>query len=258
MRSLQLGEQSSRREAADQASITADSPVMLQLLAAADRVADSAATVLILGETGVGKELLARRIHQMSRRSEGPFIVIDLSAIPENLVESELFGHERGAFTGADRQKLGRIELADRGTLFIDEVGEIPLALQTKLLRVLQDKSFMRIGGSRSMHPDFRLIAATNRDLERDVARGRFREDLFYRLNVVPIEVPPLRARSGDVLLLARHFLSHYARKHSRGNLRLAPWDCLERNDKPMKLRFAPYTLESKHLFTLAGRVESF
>ena len=225
MRSLQLGEQSSRREAADQASITADSPVMLQLLAAADRVADSAATVLILGETGVGKELLARRIHQMSRRSEGPFIVIDLSAIPENLVESELFGHERGAFTGADRQKLGRIELADRGTLFIDEVGEIPLALQTKLLRVLQDKSFMRIGGSRSMHPDFRLIAATNRDLERDVARGRFREDLFYRLNVVPIEVPPLRARSGDVLLLARHFLSHYARKHSRGNLRLAPDD---------------------------------
>ena len=149
-------------------------------------------------------------------------MTVDLSAIPETLIESELFGHEKGAFTGADRQKPGRLELAHQGTLFIDEVGEIPVHLQTKLLRVLQEKTFVRIGASRPLSSDFRLLAATNRDLEVEVAEGRFRKDLYYRLNVVPLRVPPLRERGRDVALLAKHFLDHYGRKHNRPDIQLS------------------------------------
>jgi transcriptional regulator with GAF, ATPase, and Fis domain len=212
---------STRIKGTDSPVIVGQNPAMRRLLDLVDQIADSSAPTLISGETGVGKELLALRLHQMSRRSSGSFVAVDLSAIPESLVESELFGHEKGAFTGADHQKPGRLELAHQGTLFIDEAGEIPLHLQTKLLRVLQEKSFVRIGGSRLLSSDFRLIAATNRDLEIEVGQGRFRKDLYYRLNVVPLKIPPLRERGDDVLLLARHFLHHFARKHNRLDIRL-------------------------------------
>ena len=192
------------------------SPAMTTLLAQADQTAATDATILITGETGVGKELLARRVHETGRRKTGPFVVVDLAAVPEPLVESELFGHEKGSFTGADRQKAGRVELAHTGTLFIDEIGDVPFSAQVKLLRVLQEKSFTRVGGTRAMASDFRLLAATNRDLAKDVAEGRFRQDLYYRLNVVPLRLPPLRERGEDVVFLAKEFLSQYARKYHR------------------------------------------
>ena len=194
--------------------IVAQSPVMTQLLAKADHVAAIDAPVMILGETGVGKELLARRMHHMSPRSSYPFVVVDISTIPENLIESELFGHEKGAFTGADHQKPGRLELAHNGTLFIDEVGEIPKLVQPKLLRALEEKSFVRIGGITTLKTDYRLITATNRNLEEEVAKGNFRQDLFYRLNVISFEIPPLRKRGQDVILLANHFLNHFKHKY--------------------------------------------
>ena len=215
--------QSALTDGTKRQEIVAQSLGMLQLLASIDKVADSKASVLVLGETGAGKELLARRLHQKSSRSTGPFVAVDLSAMPEGLVESELFGHEKGAFTGADRQKPGRLELANKGTLFIDEVGEIPLAFQTKLLRAFQEKSFVRIGGTRTLSSDFRLVAATNRNLQVEVAEGRFREDLYYRLNVVPLKVPPLRERGQDIVFLARHFLRRYTRKHNRPDIGLSP-----------------------------------
>ena len=215
--------QSARAGQAGSEKLVGNSPILKQLLSRADQVADSEASVLILGETGVGKELVAKRLHGLSSRSEGPFIAMDLSAIPEGLVESELFGHEKGAFTGAHRQKPGRLELAHLGTLFIDEIGEIPLIIQVKLLRILQDKSFTRIGGTKTLSSDFRLIAATNRDLKEEVAAGRFREDLFYRLNVIPLKMPPLRERGRDMVLLAKYFIRQYARKHNRPPLELTP-----------------------------------
>jgi transcriptional regulator with GAF, ATPase, and Fis domain/tetratricopeptide (TPR) repeat protein len=196
--------------------ILGKSTVMTGLLAQADQAAVTDATVLITGETGVGKELLARRIHDGGKRKSGPFVTVDLAAVPETLVESELFGHEKGAFTGADRQKSGRVELAHAGTLFIDEIGDVPPSAQVKLLRVLQEKSFSRVGGTRTLVSDFRLIAATNRDLATDVAVGRFRQDLYYRLNVIPLVLPPLRERGEDVIILTKEFLSQYARKYHR------------------------------------------
>lgn len=196
--------------------IVSGSPVMESLLALSDQVAVSDATVLITGETGVGKELLARRIHETSRRKDGPFVVVNLASAPETLVESELFGHEKGAFTGADRQKPGRVELAHRGTLFIDEIGDVPGSAQVKLLRVLQEKNFERVGGIRTILSDFRLVAATNRDLVREVASGNFRQDLYFRLNVVQLQLPPLRDRGEDVIELAGEFLKHYSRKYHR------------------------------------------
>jgi transcriptional regulator with GAF, ATPase, and Fis domain len=217
--------EAARSDPAPGQRIIGRSPVMARLLEQADQVAESEATVLILGETGVGKEMVAQRLHHQSPRSGGPFLVVDLTATPENLVESELFGHEKGAFTGADRQKPGRLELADHGTLFIDEVGEIPLFIQVKLLRALQEKSFVRLGGTRTIKSDFRLVAATNRDLRREVAAGRFREDLFYRLNVVPLNLPPLRERGEDVLILARFFLKRLADRHQKPVTQLTPAD---------------------------------
>ncbi|MFZ2630905.1 MAG: sigma 54-interacting transcriptional regulator [Desulfosalsimonadaceae bacterium] len=203
----------------DHLSMVTQSPVMVKILAQADRAAASDSTVLILGETGAGKELLARRIHQMSRRKDQPLIIVDPTVIPENLVESELFGHEKGAFTGADRQKKGLMELAHKGTLFIDEVGEIPKSIQVKLLRVIQEKTMTRIGGARTIYSDFRLIIATNRNLAEEVAAGRFREDLYYRLNVVPVTLPPLRDRPEDIGLLARHFLQRFAARYHHPGL---------------------------------------
>jgi len=210
-----LWDNEARTKSIADGTIIAQSAVMTQLLTKADHIAAIDAPVMILGETGVGKELLARRIHQMSSRSSYPFVVVDISTIPENLIESELFGHEKGAFTGADRQKPGRFELADKGTLFIDEAGEIPKLIQPKLLRALEEKSFVRIGGITTLKTDYRLITATNRNLEEEVAKGNFRQDLYYRLNVMSFKIPPLRERGQDVIVLASHFLNHFAHKYN-------------------------------------------
>jgi formate hydrogenlyase transcriptional activator len=196
--------------------IVGDSPALKDVLDQISTVATSDATVLILGETGTGKELLARAIHRISHRNDKRFIKVNCAAIPTGLLESELFGHEKGAFTGAIIQKIGRMELADGGTLFLDEVGEIPLELQPKLLRVLQDKEFERLGSTRTIKVNLRLIAATNRDLGKSVAEHEFRSDLFYRLNVFPIRAPALRERRTDIPMLVRHFVHKYARRMNR------------------------------------------
>jgi formate hydrogenlyase transcriptional activator len=180
------------------------------------KVAASDATVLLLGETGTGKELVARAVHWASLRSGNSFIKLNCAAIPSGLLESELFGHEKGAFTGAVSRKIGRLELADKGTLFLDEIGEISMALQPKLLRVLQDQEFERLGATRTLKVDFRLIAATNRDLADAVLHNEFRSDLYYRLNVFPVRIPPLRERREDIPLLVEHFVQKFARRMSK------------------------------------------
>jgi DNA-binding NtrC family response regulator len=192
------------------------SPALLAAFRTVARVADSAATVLIRGESGTGKELMARVLHERSSRAARPFVAVNCAAIPENLLESELFGHERGSFTGALARRIGRIERASQGTLFLDEIGDMSLALQAKLLRVLQEREIERVGGDAPIRVDVRFIAATNRDLEGDVSAGRFREDLYYRLAVVPIELPALRERDEDVRLLAEHYLERAAAEHGR------------------------------------------
>jgi two-component system, NtrC family, response regulator HydG len=186
---------------------------MRRVYGVVDRVAPTETSVAIYGESGTGKELIARAIHQRSRRAQGPFIKVNCGALAESLLESELFGHEKGAFTGAIRRKLGRFELADGGTLFLDEIGDIGPAMQTKMLRVLQEREFERVGGESSVKVDVRVISATNRDLSREVAEGRFREDLYYRLQVVPIVLPPLRDRKEDIPLLVEHFIAKLAPK---------------------------------------------
>ena len=189
------------------------SPVMCKVLSQLQKVATTDATVLILGETGTGKELLARAIHRKSNRADHALVSVNCAALPTGLIESELFGHEKGAFTGALSRKIGRFEMADRGSLFLDEIGDLPLDLQAKLLRVLQEGEFERLGGTETIRVDVRVIAATHRDLEHLVAEEKFREDLYYRLNVVPLEAPPLRDRPGDVPLLANYFAMHFAAK---------------------------------------------
>ena len=181
-----------------------------------EQVAPSTATVLLLGESGTGKELFARQLHALSERSSRPFIAVNCAAIPETILESELFGYEAGAFTGASKRKAGRFELAHTGTLFFDEVGEIPPSMQVKLLRVFQEQTFERLGGTEPIHTDVRILAATNRDLKNEVEAGRFREDLYYRLNVIPVEIPPLRDRREDVPLLAQHFMTRFAEKNRK------------------------------------------
>ncbi len=234
------------------------SRVMTRLLSEVSQVAATDTTILIQGETGVGKEVLARRLHHLSRRRNGPFEVVDLTAIPETLLESELFGYEKGAFTGADRQKRGRIELAQKGTLLLDEIGEIPLSFQVKLLRLLQEKTFVRVGGTRTLNSDFRLIAATNRDLEKEVAAGRFRQDLLYRLNMMPINVPPLRDREEDIVILARHFLIQYAVKHNRDGLHLLSDDIavLTSNPWPGNVRELKNVMERAVLLSKNKRLD--
>jgi transcriptional regulator with GAF, ATPase, and Fis domain len=201
------------------------SPALGAVTRQIDLVAPTDATVLILGESGTGKELVAREIHRRSGRASRPLITVNCAAVPRELFESEFFGHLRGSFTGALRDRAGRFELADRGTLFLDEIGEIPLELQSKLLRVLQEGAFERIGEERTRKADVRLIAATNRDLRAEADAGRFRQDLYYRLSVFPVELPPLRSRAEDVPPLAEHFLALSARRLGRPKPRLTPAD---------------------------------
>jgi DNA-binding NtrC family response regulator len=192
-------------------NVVAQSAKMQEVLATVERVAPTNSTILLGGESGVGKDLVARAIHEKSRRASGPFVKINSTAIPENLIESELFGYEKGAFTGATTSKPGKFELADKGTIFLDEIGDIPLATQVKLLRVLQEREFERLGGTRLIKIDVRLIAATNRDLRAALEQGTFREDLYYRLNVVPIDIAPLRERKEDIPELTNLFIKRFS-----------------------------------------------
>jgi Nif-specific regulatory protein len=220
-------------------NLVGDSPAMQRIYERVGRVARADSTVLVTGETGTGKELAARAIHLNSPRARRPFVAINCAALTETLLESELFGHERGAFTGAVAQKKGRIELADGGTLFLDEIGELAPTLQSKLLRVLQERQFERVGGSRPVSVDIRLVSATNRTLLQEVRAGRFREDLYFRLNVVTLEMPPLRERRSDIPGLARHFLNRYAAKAGRRLRGISPiaMRCLEAYDWPGNVR---------------------
>jgi PAS domain S-box-containing protein len=218
---LALKDQVDRAEIADK--IVGNSPALRRVLDSAAKVAPTDSTVLILGETGTGKELIARAIHKGSQRASGPFISVNCAALPPSLIATELFGHERGAFTGALQRRQGRFELAESGTIFLDEIGELPAETQIALLRVIQEREFSRVGGTQSIPANVRVIAATNRDLQSAVAYGAFRADLFYRLNVFPIEVPPLRERAEDISSLARHFAQRYAKKLGKRILSVEP-----------------------------------
>lgn len=222
----------------EQYGIVGNSPAMLQILQTIVKVAGSDLPVFILGESGTGKELIARAVHMASMRANGPLVAVNCGAIPGALLESELFGHERGAFTGAHSQVRGKAEYADRGTLFLDEIAELPPEMQVKLLRFLQEKSFQRVGGRKDIHVDIRVVSATNRDLARRIDDGTFREDLYYRINGVIIRLPPLRERGSDTELLANHFLEHFGKAAG----------------KP-ELRFSPGTLESMRAYRWPGNV---
>jgi nitrogen regulation protein NR(I) len=209
-----------------------------------DKIADTDSTILITGESGTGKELIAKTIHYNSSRSQGPFVPINCGAIPKDLLESELFGHEKGAFTGAINTRVGRFELAQHGTLLLDEVGELDPSLQVKLLRVLQEREFERVGGVKTIKIDVRILAATNKDLERHTKEGKFREDLFYRLNVIPIHVPPLRARTEDIPLLLSHFIGEFAKRRKREPFTFSP----EAMDALLKYRWPGNVRELENL----------
>jgi len=229
----------SMTESAAPRPLIGSSPVMNEVRRKIELVARSSATVLVRGESGTGKEVVARSIHQASERRERPMLAVNCAALSDNLLESELFGHEKGAFTGADRLRRGRFELADGGTLLLDEISEIAPALQAKLLRVLQESTFERVGSSISQQVDVRVVATTNRDLEEAVADGKFRTDLFYRLNVVPIDLPPLRQRASDIPELCRHFLHQVARRENSVFRHIEPeaMRLLQRYDWPGNVR---------------------
>ncbi len=207
----------------DAQKIVGKSRKFLDVLDNIRKVGPMDATVLLLGESGTGKELLAHAIHDSSPRRQAPFVAINCAAIPQTLLENELFGHERGAYTGAESRKLGKLELADRGTVFLDEIGDMDPLLQSKLLRFLQERQFERVGGTKTISVNVRVVAATNRDLRSAIHAGQFREDLFYRLSVFPVEIPPLRDRPEDIPILVEYFLMHFAREFGKGPFRLAP-----------------------------------
>ena len=237
--------------------LVGQSPVLRETLSEIETVAGTASTVLILGETGTGKELVARALHRLSGRG-GTFVKLNCAAIPTGLLESELFGHERGAFTGAVAAKAGRFELAHRGTLFLDEIGEIATDLQPKLLRVLQDQELERVGGTRTIRVDVRVVAATNRDLAQMVAARQFRSDLYYRLNVFPIQVPPLRERAGDVPLLVRHFVERFARRMGKSidTIPVEALQALERYPWPGNVRELEHLVERAVILTRGGTLQ--
>ena len=259
---LQAAEQMKRAGEADKASqaaapaksatpadtdlIIGRSPAMQDVFKLIGRVARADAPVLITGESGVGKEVVANAIHQYSRRNAGEYVAINCAAIPGNLLESELFGHEKGAFTGAVSQRVGRFEQCDGGTLFLDEIGDMPIEVQSKLLRVLQSGEFARVGGNTTLHSEVRILAATNKHLEQEVEDGGFREDLFYRLNVIRIHIPPLRQRREDVPLLVEHFLSRLSKQAPARRLTLSPeaLDVLQDHDWPGNVRELENTLQ--------------
>jgi two-component system NtrC family response regulator len=230
----ELQEENARLQAASQSSATAGiitrDPAMLRVCRTVERVGPTSATVLILGESGTGKELFARALHDLSTRRTGRFVAINCAAIPETLLESELFGYERGAFTGAVKQTLGKVETAHGGTLFLDEIGDLPMSLQAKLLRFLQERVIERIGGREEIHVDVRIVCATHQSLKARIEQGQFREDLYYRLAEIVIEIPPLRARHGDAALLAHVFVRKFAEEQRRGTMTLMP-DALEAID---------------------------
>ena len=232
----------------DYPNIVAHSPAMQEVLALVERVAPTPSTILIGGESGVGKDLIARAIHQRSSRANGPMIKINTTAIPETLLESELFGYEKGAFTGAVGSKPGKFELADKGTMFLDEIGDVPPATQVKLLRVLQEREFERLGGTRTLKVDVRLIAATNRDLREALEQGTFREDLYYRLNVVPIDIPPLRAHKEDIPDLVKLFLARYAKASGKDLTGISP----EALDKLMEFHWPGNVRELENILERA------
>jgi formate hydrogenlyase transcriptional activator len=229
-----------------------ESPAFQELLRNIRVVAPTGATVLVQGETGTGKELIAQALHELSERSKQPFIKVNCAAIPATLLESELFGHEKGSFTGAITQKLGRFEMANKGTLFLDEIGEMPLELQPKLLRAIQEQELERVGGNRTIHVDIRLIAATNRNLKQMVEEGKFRSDLYYRLHVFPLNVPPLRERRGDIPLLTRYFVQKHAQRMGRNieKIPAAALDELTRYDWPGNIRELQNVLERSVILT--------
>ncbi|MEA1970657.1 MAG: sigma-54 dependent transcriptional regulator, partial [Thermodesulfobacteriota bacterium] len=204
--------------------MTGKSRGMLKVYSLVKKMADTIANVLILGESGTGKELIAMAIHENSSRNDGPFVVINCGGIPENLLESELFGYMKGSFTGAYADKPGLFEMAHKGTIFLDEIGELSPFLQVKLLRVVQEKTFRRVGGARDISVDVRIISATNQNLEERVKTGNFREDLFYRLNVIPVRVPPLRERKEDIPLLANHFIEKYSKEYNKEIKKISPY----------------------------------
>src|SRR5580704_260638 len=237
--------------------IIGSSPGIAELYAILERVADTPTTVLITGESGTGKELVARALHEHSSRKDKPFIKVNCAAIPKELIESELFGYERGAFTGAVASKPGRFELANGGTLFLDEIGEIPIEMQVKLLRALQESEFERVGGIKTIRVDVRLVAATNRDLKKLIAAGNFREDLFYRLNVVPIRLPALRERAGDIPLLVEHFLRKFNERLKKHVTSAEPeaMDVLSAYTWPGNIRELENVIERAVLFCDAQKV---
>jgi two-component system, NtrC family, response regulator AtoC len=248
----------SEAEAKGRFGLIGHSTEMQGIFAVIEKVADTPSTALITGESGTGKELVAKALHENSSRRTGPFIKINCAAIPKTLMESELFGYEKGAFTGATSSKPGRFELADGGTLFLDEIGEIPVEMQVKLLRAIQESEFERVGGLKTIKVDVRLVTATNRDLEQEIARGNFREDLYYRLNVVPLQVPPLRKRTGDIPLLVSHIIKKFNERLKKTISGIADdaLAVLEAHSWPGNIRELENVLERTILFTKGDRIE--
>src|SRR6185295_17056773 len=238
--------------------LVGNSPEMQAIFAVIEKVADTPSTVLITGESGTGKELVAKALHEQSSRKGEPFIKINCAAIPKTLMESELFGYEKGAFTGATSSKPGRFELANSGTLFLDEIGEIPVEMQVKLLRAIQESEFERVGGLKTIKVDVRLVTATNRDLEQETARGNFREDLYYRLNVVPLQIPPLRKRTGDIPRLVSHIIKKFNERLRKTISGIADdaLAALETHSWPGNIRELENVLERTILFTKGDRIE--
>jgi transcriptional regulator with PAS, ATPase and Fis domain len=245
-KSIRSDEKLRAEEAGEAPVILTQDPALAETLVLARRAADSRATILIQAESGTGKELFAKLIHTASPRRKGPFVAINCAAIPENLLESELFGYERGAFTGATTSKSGRFEQAENGTLVLDEIGELPIALQGKLLRAIQERAIDRLGGAKLITIDVRIIALTNRELAQEVKEGRFREDLYYRLNVIPLRLPPLRERKGDLRLLAAHFAERFSRENDRSTPSLSSsfFAALEMHPWPGNIRELENTMQ--------------